>query len=193
LPKQPPHDARPSQSRREAKAPGQGMRPSPSGRPLMPARGGSGGRVRAVDETSTSSQEEDDEEGETEVTDSDADADMEGQRNHAEMAGRKNHAPKPRGTPKLGTQRTTPCSRCTRLRRDCHEQVNGIHACYNCGKAKVRCVPGDVGEVARSRKGKGPTRRKGKKAPPSGEPSTKKPSSARRFTRAEKGKSKGEY
>jgi hypothetical protein len=65
----------------------------------MPARGGSGGRVWAVDEISTSSEEEYDEEGETEVTDSDTDADMEGQRNHAEIVGRKNHAPKPQGNP----------------------------------------------------------------------------------------------
>jgi hypothetical protein len=50
-------------------------------------------------------------------------------------------------------------------------------------------VTGDVGEVARSRRGRVPAKTTVKNAPAS----RKKTSLARRFTQAEKGKSKGEY
>lgn len=95
---------------------------------------------------------------------------------------RRIHKPRPR--PQPSTPRPTPCARCHRLDRDCYDQLNGIHACYGCGKAKVRC---EVGGVATPKKGKGPAPKKKTAPSASGEES-----STRRFTRAEKGKSKGE-
>ena len=147
-----------------------------------------GRKVQVGEMSSSGSEEENDEEDETEVTDMDSDTNavMEEKTTHRK---RVTHAPTPRGPPQCGSQRTTPCSRCVRLGRDCYEQVNRIHACYTCGKAKVRCVTGGVGEVARSRRGRVPAATKAKKASASRE---KKTSSARRFTRAEKGKFKGE-
>jgi len=47
--------------------------------------------------------------------------------------------------PHHGSQRSTPCSQCAHLRRDCYEQVNGKMACYHCGRSKLRCDTGDVG------------------------------------------------
>jgi hypothetical protein len=67
--------------------------------------------------------------------------------------------------------------------------VNGICACYYCGKAKVCCVTGDVGGVARSRRGRVLAKTTVKNAPAS----RKKTLLARWFIQAEKGKSKGEY
>jgi len=76
---------------------------------------------------------------------------------------------KSRAIPQRGSQRQTPCSRCARLRRDCYEQLNSKHACWGCGTLKVRC---ETDGAVPAKKGKGP---------------------ARKFTRAEKGKSKGEF
>jgi hypothetical protein len=84
----------------------------------------------------------------------------------------------PQGVLQHGSQRTMPCSRCAQLRCDCHEQVNGICTCYHCGKAKIRCMTGDVDEVARSRRGRGLAKTTVKNAPAS----RKKTSSARQFT-----------
>jgi hypothetical protein len=64
--------------------------------------------------------------------------------------------------------------------------------CYHCGKSKVQCTTENVGGVARPRKGKGPARRKVKKAESSSGDSGEE-QSPRRFTQREKGKSKGEF
>ena len=79
--------------------------------------------------------------------------------------------------------RPKPCMQCFRIQRPCHDQVNGRHACFDCGKAKVKCEQmkdGDAGDW--QEKGKGVARRKERKA-----------GSLRRFMREEKGKSKGKY
>src|SRR3981189_1199710 len=101
----------------------------------------------------------------------------------------KNSVARARGVPQPGSQRATPCSRCVRLRRDCYEQVNGKKACYYCGKSKV-CCETDGGQAAGPKKGKGPARKKAKKVPSAPGDEAVEPS-ARRFTREEKGKSKG--
>jgi hypothetical protein len=139
----------------------------------------------------SSSKEEDDDKGEMETTDTDSNANaaMEEKRKHVEMVGNKSHAPMPRGVPQHSSQRTMPCSRCARLRHDCYEQVNGICMCYHCDKAKVHCMTGDVGEVARSRRSRVLAKTTVKNSPTS----RKKTSLARQFTQAKKGKSKGEY
>jgi predicted acetyltransferase len=128
----------------------------------------------------SSSEEEDDDKGETETTDMDSDANaaMEGKSKHGEMVGKKIHALMPQRVPQHGSQRTMPCSQCAWLGHDCYEQVNGICACYHCGKAKVHYVTGNVGEVARSRRSKGPAKTTLKNAPTS----RKKTSSAKQFT-----------
>src|SRR3981189_1692610 len=101
----------------------------------------------------------------------------------------KNSVARARGVPQPGSQRATPCSRCVQLRRNCYEQVNGKKACYYCGKSKVHCET-DGGQAAGPKKKKGPTRKKAKKAPSApGDEAVEL--SARRFTREEKGKSKG--
>jgi len=91
--------------------------------------------------------------------------------------------------PHHGSQRSTPCSQCACLCCDCYEQVNGKTACYHCGRSKLQCDTGDVGQVVKPKKGKAPARRQAKKVPSSGgeEPLW------RRFTQKEKGKSKGEF
>jgi len=91
--------------------------------------------------------------------------------------------------PHHSSQRSTPCSQCAHLRCDCYKQVNGKTACYHCGRSKLRCDTGDVGQVVKPKKGKPLARRQAKKMPSSGgeEPLW------RRFTRKEKGKSKGEF
>jgi hypothetical protein len=141
------------------------------------------GKVPEVAESSGGGSDEDfEEEGETEVTDSDADADTERKADNRSNA---------RTVPRRGSQRTTPCSRCVRLRRDCYEQVNGKTACYHCCKGKVRCETEDVSLVVRATKGKGLARRKVKKAESSSGYSVEE-SLPRRFTKKQKGKSKGE-
>ena len=100
-------------------------------------------------------------------SDNDADADTVGAITDADADAVETK--KSRAIPQRGSQRQTPCSRCARLRRDCYEQLNSKHACWGCGTLKVRC---ETDGAVPAKKGKGP---------------------ARKFTRAEKGKSKGEF
>jgi len=85
-----------------------------------------------------------------------------------DMMEQKKDTSKKAQVPHHGSQRSTPCSRCAHLCRDCYEQVNGKMACYHCGRSKLRCDTGDVGRVVKPKKGKALARRQAKKVPASG-------------------------
>ena len=145
-------------------------------RPVEPSGSRPVGHSARMQRVAQSSSGEEGIEEETEVPESDADD---------TLRRPKDHGAKSRGVPQRGSHRPTPCSRCVRLGRDCYDQVNGKNACYACGRGKVRCETGDFIQGARPKKGKRPARNEAPSA-------TGEESSPRRFTRAEKGKSKGE-
>ena len=54
---------------------------------------------------------------------------------------RRRRVPAARAPPTRGEEFATPCERCERMETTCHEQAAGTGrgACFQCGKAKVRC------------------------------------------------------
>ena len=85
-----------------------------------------------------------------------------------------------------GSQREIWCTRCAWLRIECYELLNAKHACWSCNRSKVKCEMGGAVPAARSQKGNGPARKKRKMD------SEEEEETGPKFTRAEKGKSKGE-